>query len=185
MSTSLRIETTSSGLLVRVKASTVVWRIAVAILGGGFFSYVIVRQASFPRSADILALIFLLFAIIREIISAARGTDVELRVENLNFVSTGHAPGGYTRGTVSRDDLLRLDYRAASGGGDDPEYPGGLYVEYNSDSAWETRICALPHITEQQTEEVIAAIRREFPEIDKLTQGRPAHSPLISLNLNR
>ena len=79
---------------------------------------------------------------------------------------------------------MRLEFREASGGGENVEYPRGLYIEYNSDSAWETRVCVLPHIDKQQAQEVIDTIRKRFPEIDQITQPRPAKSDLISLNLS-
>jgi hypothetical protein len=185
MRSQLQIESLDKSLLVRIRASIDLLRIVLTLMGGAFFIFFLLRSdLSRQPGMLVLAVLFVAFLILKEIIAAARGTNVELTVRNLDFVSTGHAPGGYVPCQVSRDDLLRLEFRHESGGGDDTEYPSGLYVEYNRDSAYDTRVCVLPGITEEQTKEVIDAIRRQFPEIDRITFPRPAKSGLISLNLN-
>ncbi len=179
----LSIEQCENGLVVRFNAPMDILRIVLTCAGAAIFCFFLRRA----RSSDVpvpflIAFVFLVAAL--EIFRALRGTRVELRVQNLDFVSTGHAPGGYFPSSVSRDDLLRLEFREASGGGEDREFPRGLYVEYQSDSAFETCFCLLPHIDREQTEEVIQAIRARFPEIDKLTITRPPGSGLTLLNLH-
>jgi hypothetical protein len=184
MRSDLSIEGTGTGLRARVEAPTDILRIVMTAAGACLFIYLFARRL---HSIEWPALIFfaiLVISLIGEIFRALRGTDVELHVENLNFTSSGHAPGGYRPGFISREDLLRLEFRKASGGGDFPECPRGLYVEYSSDSASETSICVLLHIDEQQSQEVIQAIRLRFPEIDQLTYPRAPKSDLISLHLN-
>lgn len=179
----LSIEGAGSRLRVRVEAPSDVLRIVLTVAGSGIFVFLFTRKSG-PMGwlALVFAVVFVISAI-REIFGAIRGTDVELLVEDLNFSTSGHAPGGYHPGFVSRDDLLRLEFRNGSEGGDSPECPRGLYVEYNSQSAFETSICVLPHIDEQQAQEAIQAIRFRFPELDRLTP-RPQRGGLISLNLS-
>ena len=73
--------------------------------------------------------LFIAFAVVREAISSLRGTDVRPQVGNLDLISEGHAPGGYSSSTISRATVERFEYRKASGGGDGPDYPEGLYAE--------------------------------------------------------
>ena len=64
--------------------------------------------------------------IIKSIVSALRGTAVELRVTNLEFISSGDAPEDYSPSVIARADIYNLQYREASGGGDFPELPEGF-----------------------------------------------------------
>ena len=75
-------------------------------------------------------------------------------------------------------------FREASGGGDENPGPKGLYVEH-SGILVNPVTCVLPHIDETQTEQVIQAILRRFPDTESLAPPRSAHpSDLVSLNLN-
>ena len=185
MRSELTIEPYESGLRVRVRAPMDLWRIVLLVPIGALFLYLIPRHSDFSGWILKLLLALIVLSLLRELVSAARGTEVELVIRDLDFVSRGHAPGGYRPCQVSRDDLLRLEFRKSSGGGEEQEYPCGLYVEYDSDSAWETAVCVLPGIDAQQTKQVIDAIRSRFPELDRITSPRPSKSGLISLNLNR
>jgi hypothetical protein len=120
--------------------------------------------------------------IVKDLISAARGTDVELLVTSTGFVTSGHAPGGYSPASIGMEDICNLRYRQAHGGGEDREWPSGLYVELYDGSRWSPGVCMLPHLDEPQTKEVIDAILRRFPNIPN---GPHQPSGLISLNLNK
>ncbi len=124
--------------------------------------------------------------IVRDIVSALRGTAVELRVTNLEFVSSGHAPEDYRPSTIARADIYNLEYREASGGGDFPELPEGLYVEHHSAGLglWNKSTCILPHLDKAQTEQFIQAIYRRFPDTGKLPSTGAFEPYLTSLNLN-
>jgi hypothetical protein len=128
-----------------------------------------------------------LFAVsfIRELISILRGTDVELKANNLDFISTGHAPQGYKPSNLSRADIYGLEYRKASGGGDTPDFPEGLYIEHHGFGRWNPSTCVLPHINKAQAEQVIETILRRFPDTGTLPPTGPFEPYLTSLNLNR
>jgi hypothetical protein len=178
----LSLEQCENGLIVRVNAPMDVLRIVLTCAGAAVLYFFLRRTRSSDVPVPYLILFLFLLAAV-EIFRALRGTRVELRVQDLDFVSTGHAPGGYSPSSVSRDDLLRLEFGEGSGG-EDKELPCGLYAEYQSDSAFETSFCLLPHIDREQTEQVIQAIRMRYPEIDKLTITRPPGSGLTILNLH-
>lgn len=124
--------------------------------------------------------------IVGGVISALRGTAVELHVTNLDFVSSGHAPEDYQPSTIARADIYNLEYRDASGGGDFPELPEGLYVEHLGAGLglWNKSTCVLPHLDKVQTEQVIEAIYRRFPDTGKLPPTGTFEPYLTSRNLN-
>jgi hypothetical protein len=124
------------------------------------------------------------FTVLKDIISAVRGTDVELLVTNLDLKSTGHAPDGYTPCTVSRADIYNLEFREAIGGGDVSDSPRGLYVEHRGCTPWNSNSCMLPNIDEPQTGEVIKAIYSRFPDTGNLPPTGPLEPYLTSLNLD-
>lgn len=121
----------------------------------------------------------------RDVISKWRGADVELCVTNLDLISTGNSPSGYRPSTIPRAEIYDLQYREAQlGGGEFPDLPEGLYVEYDQGMPWDASACVLPHVGRIQTEEIIQKIMDRFPDIGKLASRPSKPSPLISLNLN-
>jgi hypothetical protein len=122
-------------------------------------------------------------SLIKEIISLLRGADIQLRITNLDFISTGHAPN-YGGCSIPRADIYSLEFRKATGGGDEAARPSGLYVEHHGTLRNSTK-CVLPHIDEAQTEQVIEAIYLRFPDTSTLAPGANAKPYLISLNLNQ
>ncbi len=171
------------GFEARVTAPAHLNRIIFEILGSAIFAYLIYRS-SIRMVEGVLLLALLVIGLVREAYVSLRGTDVRLSVEDLNFRTVGHSPGGYIQGEVAREDVLRLEYRAASGG-EDAEHPCGLYLEYNSDSPLATSICLLPHIDDQQANQVIDALRLRFPDFDRFMSQRPPKTDLVLLNLQR
>ena len=123
-------------------------------------------------------------SLIRELISNLRGTKVELKVKNLDFISIGHSPGGCKPSTISRAEIYGLEYRKASGGGDLPDLPEGLYVEHHGGGPWNPNTCVLPHIDKSQAEHAINAILRRFPDTGTLPPSGPFEPYLTSLNLH-
>jgi len=184
MRTDLSIQTNGAGMLIRVEAPMDLLRIVLTLAGGGLFLYFASRSSEFGGWISLAVVAILGLAVMKEVYAGLRGTDVELAIENLNFSTSGHAPGGYIPGYVAREDLISLAFREREGGGEDEERPRGLYADYSSDSPNETRLCLLPHINKEQSEEVIQAIRQRFPEVEKLTSGRFPKGGLISLNLD-
>jgi hypothetical protein len=124
--------------------------------------------------------------IVKSIVSALRGTAVELRVTNLELISSGHAPEDYSPPVIPRADVYNLQYREASGGGDFPELPEGLYVEHYGAGLglWNKSTCVLPHLDKAKTEQVIQTIYRRFPDTGQLPQVGAFEPYLTSLNLN-
>src|ERR1700754_4673642 len=90
----------------------VIVMVLVEAVAGYFFLH-----ASASRAFQVVICLLLAFILIKDMISSLRGTDVQLRVGNLDVLSSGHAPGGYTSSTISRADIDRFEYRKASGGG--------------------------------------------------------------------
>ena len=156
-------------------------RLFLNILAVGLFLY-FARDSGITR---VLLGVFLTFSVAREIISIFRGTDVTLEVSTFDLISRGHAPDGYSPSSIPRASIYSLEFREASGGGDESPGPKGLYVEH-SGILVNPLTCVLPHIDETQTEQVIQAILRRFPDTESLAPPRRAHpSDLVSLNLNR
>jgi hypothetical protein len=128
-------------------------------------------------------IILLLFG--REVLSKWRRADVELCVNNLDLISTGHSPSGYRPSTIPRADIYDLQYREAQPSGEEfPDLPEGLYVEYDQGMPWDASACVLPHVGPKQTEEIIQKIMDRFPDTGKLASRPSKPSQLISLNLN-
>jgi hypothetical protein len=138
-----------------------------------------------PRivQAFVACVILLLFG--RDVLSKWRGADVELCVTNLDLTSTGRSPSDYKPSTISRAEIYGLQYREAQqGGGEFPDLPEGLYVEYSQGMPWDASTCVLPHVGRKQTEEVIQKIMDRFPDTGTLASRPSKPSQLISLNLN-
>jgi hypothetical protein len=171
------------GLSLRVTEPKRVGRILLSavfgIAGTLFFIYV-------PSSTLLKIFLggFCVFSVIRSLTSGLRGADVELVVTNLDFKSTGHAPEGYKPSITARADIYNMEFREASGGGDDPERPKGLYIESHG-GLWTPAICVLPHIDKIQTQQVIEAVYQRFPDTCTLSPTGPFEPYLTSLNLNK
>ena len=184
MAATLEIREFPQGLTIRVRASHRVGRVFLSVLVGSvaacFFLYFANGSRLFQMVVGGLCALYVGWAVVSEL----RGTDVELRVDNLDFSSLGHAPGGYSPSIISRADIDRLEFRKASGGGDDPVLPQGLYFEHRG-GVWNAATCVLPHLNETKTEEVIEAIYRRFPDTGTLASGDRDKSHLTLLNLSQ
>jgi hypothetical protein len=181
VSATLDIRDTGEGISACVTVPIHLWRIVWEVAGGSVFIVFLTRSTMSKVLLDSL-LALVVFLIVKDIVSSARGTEVELLVTAAGFVSSGHAPGGYSPGSIAMDDISNLRYRAAEGGGDDREYPSGLYVELYRGNSWSPGKCVLPHLDEAQTNQAIEAIRRRFPDVPF---GAAEPNGLILLNLNK
>jgi len=181
--TRLEIRDTEEGLIVSATASnaTLLWRIPVEVAIGAVF-IVYWYRSTVPNFLFFVVSGILALGILKDLVSLLRGTSVELVITNSGFISSGHSPGGYYRCSVARADVRNLEYRKAAGGGDIPESPAGLFVETHDASWLSPGMCVLPHLNEEQTNQVIEAVLRRFPD---LPSGAPEPSGLISLNLNK
>jgi hypothetical protein len=120
-----------------------------------------------------------------QITSAFRGANVELRVTNLDFVSTGHSPSGYHPSIISRAEIYHLEFRDANSGGHEVDLPHGLHVKHNGPAPWSLATCVLPHANRVQTQGVIEEIFRVFPDTGTLPQTRDDKPYLTLLNLSQ
>jgi len=128
---------------------------------------------------------FSAFVVIRDVIGHLRGTEVTLKVTNLDLISTGHAPDGYGPSSIPRASIYNLEFHEAIEGGEDAPQPSGLYVEHQG-FLRDPVTCVLPHIDKMQTHQVIEAILRRFPDTESLAPPKKGNDyDLISLNLNR
>ncbi len=173
------------GLFVWVKEPRRMSCILFGLAAGGGALYVFLRISAIPRAFAGLIGVMIAVSMVREAVSALRGTDVELHVNKLNLVSSGHAPEGYSASTISRAAIYRLEFRKSSGGGDLPESPQGLYVEHHGAGPWDSATCVLPHINEAQSAQAIASIYRCFPDTGSLSPTGSFEPYLTSLNLGR
>ena len=112
----LEINDTDSGLRIQVADSWDRSRIILNLLGCIFF-VLFFRYSSLSRPTMILFGAFLVFTVGKEVRSALRGTNVELKVNNLDFISSGHAPCGYDPSITSRADMYNLEYLRLTDGG--------------------------------------------------------------------
>ena len=183
VSATLQIRQVENGLCIRVREPRNLRTILLSVLAGVLLIYFVLHSSSTPKQTSVLFVSLCLIALVENLISKVRGTNVELLVTNLDFKSTGHAPKGYKRSIISRADIDRLEFREASGGVDAPDLPQGLYVEHRGDSLWSPGTCVLPQIDRAQTEEVMNAIYSRFPDTGTLSPTDP--SDFISLNLSK
>ena len=184
MAVALEIREFPERLSIRVTAPRRVGRVFFAVLMGGVAACFFVYFAKGSRLFQMFVGGFCALYILYEVVSELRGTQVELRVDNLDFSSLGHAPSGYNPSIIPRADIDRLEYRKASGGGEEPVLPEGLYVEHPG-GFWNSATCVLPHLNQTQTEQVIEAIYRRFPDTGTLAPGDRDKSHLIALNLSQ
>jgi hypothetical protein len=184
VSATLTMREIPDGLSIHITEPRRPWRILLTLAVGVAFAVMF----HYAKGDSYLVRIFFFgiaaVSIVREIISLSRGTEVELRITNLEFISTGHAPSGYNSSSIPRADIYWMEFRKAIGGGDDREQPSGLYVEHHGILRNPTT-CVLPHIDKAQTEQVIEAIYRRFPDTSTLAPSTNTDPYLISLNLNQ
>ncbi|HEU5401100.1 MAG TPA: hypothetical protein VFU86_07070 [Terriglobales bacterium] len=115
--------------------------------------------------------IFLLVAVVG-LALVLRQSAVELRVNKLEFETTGYSPGNYGgRRTEARMNIQGLEYRSGAEG------VPGLYADMPFYWA-----CLLPYISEQQANEIIERIYRRFP--DTPTAADPYKNNLTTLELH-
>jgi hypothetical protein len=183
MPATFNIEERIDGVIVSVSEPAKYGRVALGVLFGSAVAYLFVRSAT-SRAFQLLICLFIAFGVIKDAISSLRGTDVQLQIGNLDLVSRGHAPGGYNSSTISRATVERFEYRRASGGGDGPDFPEGLYAEWSGFGSWPSSQCILPGVGQSQADEVIEAIYRRFPDTGTLSSNKSRQSDLISLNLS-
>jgi hypothetical protein len=184
MAAALRIREFPQGLCIRVTASVRVGRAFLCVSVGSVAACLFAYFANGPRLVRMVVVGLCALYVGWEVVSEFRGTEVELRVDNLDFSSLGHAPGGYNPSIIPRADVDRLEFRKGSGGGDDPVLPEGLYVEHRG-GVWNAATCVLPHLNKAQTEEAIEAIYRRFPDTGTLAPSDRYKSHLTVLNLSQ
>jgi hypothetical protein len=175
----LTVREVPDGLSIRVIEPRRPWHILL-YLAGGIGSAMLFYYAKFgSRLLQLFLLGLVAVSLIKDIISLLRGTNVELHIANLDFISTGRAPSGYKSSSIPRAYIYNLKFGEAMSG--DYEQPSGLYVEHHGILLNPTT-CVLPHIDEAQTEQVIEAIYRRFPDTAHSANSEPY---LTSLNLNQ
>jgi hypothetical protein len=176
----LTIREVTDGLAIRVTELRRQWHVLLSIVGGGAGVTVFFYFAKFEsRLVQLFLLGIITVSVIKNIISLVRGTDVELHITNLDFISTGRAPAGYKSSSIPRADIYNLKFDRAMSG--DHEQPSGLYVEHHGVLLNPTT-CVLPDVDEAQTEQVMEAIYRRFPDTAHSANSEPY---LTSLNLNQ
>lgn len=183
MAASLEIRESQSGIFARVTASRRIGRALIISAFGIVFTFFLLRSDATSTQALATTLVVMI-VVLGGIVSALRGTAVELRVTEVEFISSGHAPEDYVPSVIPRADIYDLEFREASGGGDFPELPMGLYVKHHGGILTNPSTCVLPHTDKAQTEEVIKAIYRRFPDTGKLPSIGGFEPYLTSLNLN-
>jgi len=183
MPATLEIRDTSHRLGIYARGPRNYGRLLLTLAVGAVATYFFLHGAS-SIPFQVFVVLFS-FGMVKEVIACLRGTSVQLRVGNLDLISTGHAPGGYTPSTISRADIFTLEFRKAAGGDETPELPQGLYVEYRGGGPWQSARCVLPHIDKSQTDQTIEAVYKRFPDTGTLASTGPYESDLISLNLNQ
>jgi hypothetical protein len=175
----LTIREVPDGLSIRVTEPRRL-RDTLLYLIGGIGMAVFFYYAKFEsRLLQLFLLGIVAVLLIKDIVSLLRGTDVELRATNLDFISAGRAPSGYKSSSIPRADVYNLKFDQAMSG--DHEQPSGLYVEHHGILRNPTT-CVLPHIDEAQTQQVIEAIYRRFPDTAHSANSEPY---LTSLNLTQ
>jgi hypothetical protein len=184
MKCALEIREGLDGFVVHVKQSRNSSHILLAIAASVVALYFFWRTPE-PRIVQVLVACVILLLLGKDVLSKWRGADVELCVTNLDLISTGRSPSDYRPSTISRADIYDLQYREAQhGGGEFPDLPEGLYVEYSQGMPWDASACVLPHVGKEQTEEIIQKIMDRFPDTGTLAIRPSKSSQSISLNLN-
>jgi hypothetical protein len=180
----LTIREIPDGLSIHVTEPRRLWRILLTLAAGVAVAVMFYYAKGNSYLMRLFVLGFVAVSLIRGIISLARGTDVELSITNLELISTGHAPSGYNSSSIPRADIYSMEFRQATGGSDEAAQPSGLFVEHHGLLRNPTT-CVLPHIDEAQTDQVLEAIYRRFPDTSTLAPSANTDPYLISLNLNQ
>jgi hypothetical protein len=184
MPATLKIREDGKGLTIRVTEPRNLSRVVAAVIFGSVVVLLLLHFVADSKLLRIGIAAVALLTITRGVIDGMRGTDVELTVDNLDLYTKGFCPEGHESGSTARADVTHMEYRKASGGGEDQELPEGLYVE-RVGSLWGGSKCMLPHATESQTNEVLEAIYRRFPDTGTLAPASaPTKSHLTTLNLS-
>jgi hypothetical protein len=183
MSATIEIRELPEELSVRVAERGSIGVVFLNLAGGAVFGWIALR---FLSGAILIAAVLALVAVITmQIIRVFQGADVQLRINNLDLISVGHSPSGYSSSVIPRADVSNLTFREASGGGGDfPDLPQGLYVEHNG-GLWNGATCVLPHTDSIQTQEVIDSILRKYPDTGTLRRSDRDDSYLTLLNLSK
>ena len=185
MSVTVDVRDLPDGLSIRVTEPKKSGRIGIMFLEGIAAAFVLYFVPMSPPALRWFVGGAFVIAFLASIVVGLRGCDVGLRVTNLDLISTGHAPEGYRASTTPRADVFRFEYRDAAGGGEGPEQPQGLYVEHRSVGTWAASICILPQVNPAQTEQIIEAIYRRFPDTGMLSPSAAQSSSLVTLNLSK
>jgi hypothetical protein len=183
MSVTVDMHDLPDGLSIRVTEPKKTGRILLMVITGIVAGYFVYRIPFAPPISRSWVEAALAIGLLTSVVAALRGCDVQLRVTNLDLMSTGHAPEGYRASTTPRADVFRFEYRDAIGGGDEAEQPQGLYAEHRGIGSWSLSTCVLPQVDRAQTEQIIEAIYQRFPDTGRLSSAAAQPSPLISLNL--
>jgi hypothetical protein len=128
-----------------------------AVFSGCVSASAITIVAYYYGSAPILLVVAILGGILGYF-GVIRQRWMQLRAANLEFQTT---TGNFFRSctAVPRADIESLEYREERGGPDQYE-PAGLYAEVKVGSK-----CLLAYLDERQTQTVIEAIYRRFPDM--------------------
>lgn len=184
MGYALEISESADGFVAHVKQSRNLSHLLLTIAAAAVCFYFFWNTPQ-SRIEQVFVACIILVAFARDLLSKWRGADVELRVTNLDLISTGHSPSDYRPTAITRAEIYDLQYREAQhGGAEFPDLPQGLYVDYSQGLSWDTSTCVLPHVERKQTEEIIQKIMDRFPDTGTLVSRTPEPSHLISLNLD-
>jgi len=128
-----------------------------AVLSGCVSACAVAIVAYHYAAAPILLVVVILGGIFGYF-GVIRQRSMQLRASTLEFQTT---TGDFfrSRTSVPRADIESLEYREEKGGPDHYE-PSGLYAELRAGSK-----CLLPYLNERQTQTVIEAIYRRFPDM--------------------
>lgn len=183
MSVTVDVRDLPDGLSVRVGEPKQSGRILIMITTGIVAGYVLYRIPMSSAGLRWLVAGAFFVGFVASVLAALRGSNVELRVTNLDLVSSGHAPEGYKTSSTPRADVFRFEYRDAIGDVDLPEQAKGLYAEHKGIGSWAASTCILPQVNRAQAEQIIEAIYLRFPDTGRLSASAAQPSPLTTLNL--
>ncbi len=164
MATGFELCETPSGLIIKSKMQHAQLH---AVLSGCVSASAVAIVAYHYAPAPIVVVIAILGGIFGYI-GVIRQRSMQLRAANLDFQTT---TGDFFRSctAIPRADIESLEYREEKGGPDHYE-PAGLYAELKVGSK-----CILAYLDEQQTQTIIEAIYKRFPDMPISPRG--AKSP--------
>ena len=184
MAATLEIRELREGLSIHVTEPPRMGRILLIVSAGAAATLFFLHVSTSSKFVQLFIGGFCATALIQYLVRGLRGTDVKLLATNLKLTSTGHATDDYKPSSIPRADIDNLEFRKASGGGDFPNLPSGLYIRHRG-MLWSSSTCVLPHIDEPQTRQVIEALYQRFPYIGPLPPTGPFEPHLTSPNLNK